>query len=283
MKSLRAVCYALVIFLAFQPQSNAETIELTTAKGHIATAEYLPGEEGMSAVLILHGFLQTREFSTVERLALTLNDAGYTVLSPNLTLGISRRNRSLDCEAVHTHSLDQDVAELEQWIKWLNEKSASPVNIIGHSAAGSVILSYLLTNQQSQHSKTILISLSHYASGPEASEKPEHAKMARAALKNEPTKIQTYALNYCKTYPSYPAAFLSYYEWDTDRTKDAISRLKKPISIIIGSSDRRLDKSWRNYLMSIKDYVTTIDGANHFFDQTHEFDLHDAIESILSE
>ena len=49
--------------------SIAEPVHLTTASDKEVIATYLQGEDESNPVLILHGFLQTKEFPTVDRLA----------------------------------------------------------------------------------------------------------------------------------------------------------------------------------------------------------------------
>ena len=53
------------------------------------------------------------------------------------------------------------------------------------------------------------------------------------------------------------------------------------IKVIIGTHDKRLSKEWRNLLLSKGINVVFINGANHFFDKAHEFDLADSVESLL--
>ncbi len=272
-----------LFFLLNTHFSHAETVELTTSDNHIALAEYLPGDNDKNPVLILHGLLQTMEFSTVKRLAEALNESGYSVLTPNLTLGLNRRKQSLACEAVHTHHLDKDSLELKMWIEWLQNKTSKPVSLIAHSAGGTVMLNYFEKYQKEQIGKAILISLSYYASGPEANETAEHAALAEQAIKSNNQQIQTFALNYCKTYPSYAGAFLSYYEWNKLNTMRSVSQFKDMITVIMGGLDRRVDSDWKLQLVKTHKNTLLIQGANHFFDQTHEFDLLDAVESILSE
>jgi len=245
------------------------------------SANYLKGSNDANPVLILHGFLQTNEFSTVDRLTTALNDSGYTVLNPTLSLGLSNRKQSLSCEAIHTHSMDSDSGELSQWINWLQNKIGKKVTLIGHSAAGPTMLNYLEKYNQKQINHVILISLSYFASGPEANETKEHAKIARAHVRSGSKKLDTYKLNYCQTYPAFGKDFLSYYEWNTDKVSQAVGKFNDKISIIIGTSDKRIDPDWRTQLSSKYNNVIAIEGANHFFDQAYEFDLTDTIEDLL--
>ncbi len=163
---------ALILF--FTPCiANSELITHGMGRGLAATAEYLQGDAGAPAALILHGFLQTREFITVRRLADSLHESGYTILLPNLTLGINVRKESLSCEAIHTHSMQQDLNEISRWIDWLEHRKHDKIVLIGHSAGSLQLAAYLSShlNQPIQHS--ILISLIAYGLGPVANETPE--------------------------------------------------------------------------------------------------------------
>jgi len=78
-----------------------------------AQADYLAGDANKPAVLILHGFLTTNKFHTVVAMAKGLNDEGYSVLSPTLSLGINNRKSSIKCNSIHTHTLEQDLIEVK--------------------------------------------------------------------------------------------------------------------------------------------------------------------------
>ncbi|MCU7803772.1 MAG: hypothetical protein KZQ96_11280 [Candidatus Thiodiazotropha sp. (ex Lucinoma borealis)] len=52
-------------------------------------------------------------------------------------------------------------------------------------------------------------------------------------------------------------------------------------SIILGSSNNRLSLGWKQQLQTLEASVVEIEGANHFFDHSHEFDLLDSIEQLL--
>jgi len=261
---------------------NAEIIELKNDDNKVITADYLKGSLNTNPVLLLHGLLQTREFSTISRLATTLNESGYTVISPTLSLGLNKRNKSLDCEAIHTHSLESDANELKKWVDWLQKKTGKKVTLIGHSAGGPVILNYLSRYHSDSINYSILLSLSYYASGPSANETEALANMARKALRTSPGKIDKYALNYCKTYPTFASAFLSYYNWNTEKISQVVGQFNNKISIIIGTADKRIDSDWRKHLQKKFNNVISIEGASHFFDKAYEFDLSDEIESLLT-
>jgi len=274
-----SMCFLIVITTSI----NAETIELSSASGNTIAAEYLTGIDNSNPVIVLHGFLQTKDFSTVSRLAGSLNDSGYTVLSPTLSLGLNNRKQSLSCEAIHTHSMDSDVAEIAQWVSWLYEKSGKQVILIGHSAGGPVLLKYMDVNDAALVKHTILISLSHSDPGVKSGETSELADKALSTIKEGANSLDDYALNYCKTYPTSAKNFLSYYTWNKNKISSVIGRYNNKVSIILGTGDSRIDDSWRRQLQDQKNHVVLIKGANHFFDQEHEFDLLDSVEELISE
>jgi alpha/beta superfamily hydrolase len=51
--------------------------------------------------------------------------------------------------------------------------------------------------------------------------------------------------------------------------------------VIVGSADNRLEINWVDQMKKTHAQVIIIDGANHFFDQTHEFDLLDQVEALV--
>jgi len=132
-----------VCLLLLAPPGAAEIVPMAAPNGRLATAEYQPGGAGLPAVMVIHGFLQTRDFATVAALADTLAGAGYTVLRPTLTLNVSSRRRSLPCEAVHTHTFEMEVDEVGAWTEWLSRRGHRVVVLVGHSSGAAAILPHL--------------------------------------------------------------------------------------------------------------------------------------------
>ena len=259
----------------------AEIIEHKLASGYIASAEYHKGESKSPSIILLHGFLQTRESPTIARLFNALVDSGYTVLAPNLTLGISHRKQSLACEAIHSHSMQSDIAELEHWSRWLHKKSADKIILIGHST-GSVHQIAYMDNYANEHIKQgIFISVSYFGVAPASNETVADSKRAQKLLKNKSHELSKFGLSYCKDYVSSPKAYLSYYNWQQKKLLSAMKKIKPPITVIIGSQDQRLSKSWINSMKKTGINISTVTGAGHFFDNEFEFDLQDTVESIL--
>jgi alpha-beta hydrolase superfamily lysophospholipase len=275
---------ALMLLTCSQLTAAAQQlVSLEIKPGIAATAAYWPGENGLPPVVIVHGFLQTREFPTVRRLAEALAESGYPVLTPTLSLGIDDRRQSLACEAIHTHDMNGDVAELTHWVDWLARETRRRPILIGHSSGNLALLGYLARHTDPPVSETIMISLTYFGQGPAANETPADAERALADLARGQQVLGEYALNYCQKYVATPASFLSYYVWSKDRTVESVKSMKVPTSVIIGDADRRIDRDWMQILQAHSLNVIAVEGANHFFDQQHEFDLLDAIEGLLAD
>jgi pimeloyl-ACP methyl ester carboxylesterase len=262
---------------------RADTVSLTVTDKVVATAGYKPGEAGKPLLIFIHGFLQTRNFSTVDRLFNALHESGFPVLAPTLSLGISNRAQALPCESIHTHSLDSDSKEIALWVNWASEHGYEDIVLIGHSAGSVNITAYLASGAHPAVKKTILISLTHYGSGrPAALETEEHARTARSMIEQGDDGLGRFALAFCKEYPSTAENFLSYYNWSDKSIVKTINAKTTKNYIILGSADNRIGKGWLSSLQRASTEVIVIDGASHFFDESHEFDLLDKVEDLLT-
>ena len=263
---------------------HANTVSLKISKTINATAEYQPTNSNKPLLIFIHGFLQTRDFSTVKRLSDALYDDGFPTLSPTLSLGISNRKQSLPCESIHLHSLHSDTDEISKWVKWASQQGHKEIILIGHSTGSVNISAYLASGAHPSISKTILISLTYY--GPNllmAFESSIQADNAKILLQKADTRLHKFSLQYCKEYITTAENFLSYYNWSSEQVLKAITTGHTENHIILGSADERMGPQWLNDIHRASNLIITVDGANHFFDQAHEFDLLDSIENILAD
>jgi pimeloyl-ACP methyl ester carboxylesterase len=264
--------FLLCLLLSALPASaHAAIVRLEMRPGIPASAEYLAGQPDKPAVLLLHGFLQTRTFATVATLARGLNDAGYSVLSPTLSLGIPNREKSLACEAVHTHSLDDDVAEIARWVVWLKSRGHRSIVLLGHSFGSMQLLAYLAGRPDGAVKAYIGTSLieaqvGDTARGPLIAQLERQVRRRERALVNQP-------LSFCRNYLSPPEALLSYVRWDAARTLAALKQAPVSTRLIMGSADAMLGRNWIRSLEDLQTPMVVVQGANHFMDGEHEFDL----------
>jgi pimeloyl-ACP methyl ester carboxylesterase len=266
------------------PLLAAEVVELEVAPQVIATASYHQGDEDKPAILLLHGWLQTREFSTIARLFDTLSGAGYTLLAPTLTLGVSQRSQSLPCESIHTNAIDDDIAEIGRWLSWLSDRQKQPVILIGHSMGATELVAFLEQYHGAQVARSILISIGPIGPGwAENFANEEDRKRAENSIATGDKWVADYGLAYCKKYVTTAHSLLSFYRWDYQQLSSALANMIIPTRIIIGGADNLIDSNLIQQLASENIQVDVLEGAGHFFDKEYEFDLHDTVESLLSD
>ncbi|MEW6132991.1 MAG: alpha/beta fold hydrolase [Pseudomonadota bacterium] len=270
--SLLAACLAL----SHAPQ--AAIVEIQTPAGMTATAEYRPGDVGKPAALVLHSFLQTREFGTTKILADALADEGYTVLSPNLTLGISHRKRSLDCEALHLHDMEGDIREIQLWVQWLRKRGHPRIVGIGHSFGATQLLAW---RQGARARGFAIVGISLIGSDPFILEnKPSRSGKAAPPPKPVNGLIQA-PLSFCEAFTAPRDRHASYAQWNESRTLAALGFAGAQTDVILGSEDKYLPKDWNTRLARAGARVKVIWGANHFMDGPQEFDMLDAVIDAL--
>lgn len=272
---------SVLFWLTFSTSSHAGSARIAIDLSPTLTAEadYWPGEAGRPALLLLHGFLQTREFPTVRRLAESLSEEGFTVLAPSLTLGISRRKQALSCEAMHTHSMSSDADEIQAWTRWLASRSGRAPVVVGHSIAGVQLAAVLESAPALPLERVVLLSVTGFEGVPGGR---TTALMREKALQSDdPQGMGSYALGFCREYITTPRKLLSYLAWDAARLRSVLLASKVPVAVIYDSGDDRVDLAWMRELQLGGVQVRAVEGADHFFDHSHEFALFDEVVSLV--
>lgn len=281
----------LLLCLVLLPAS-ADTVTLTLKRdGHplTLTADYRPGDGGRPAVLILHGFLTTNRFSTVRAMIETAEERGLSVLAPNLSYCYTHRRTPLQCTSLHRHTLQEDLQELDNWIDWLQKQGHRQVILVGHSSGSALLLAWAASRTQAPVRGLILTSL-FPLSGGRLGTRPEEISLARSLLKSGNPLPKKWHFLYCHgNYLATPESYLSYVD-AFDRAHmlqwlHAVSR-RMPVDVIMGGADRRYAKAGRDLLDAYRQQgarVIVIEGASHFFDGEHEFELQDQVDRLLNE
>jgi dienelactone hydrolase len=254
--------------------AQAADVELQLSDRVSATADFRPGKTGKPAVLVLHGFLQTREFGIVKSIADTLTDEGYTVLAPNLSLGISSRRNSLSCEALHLHDMEGDIEEIQRWVQWLLIRGYGRVIAVGHSFGASQLLAWREKHPKTAHG---IIGISLVSSAPFV---PTSGYRAIYSGKQQPDLLQ-FPLSFCEAYTAPASKHASYARWNDQKVLAALKSSSSATNIILGSEDKYLPAGWKDSLTKAGAKVHLLKGATHFMDGTQEFDLLEALLGIL--
>jgi pimeloyl-ACP methyl ester carboxylesterase len=284
MKRPLALLLAILACLSISLPSLAKqdgAVEARLPSGKVVSAGFHAGEKGLPAVLILHGFLQTRTFPTIASTMEALSAAGYTVVAPTLSLGISGRNQSLPCEAVHMHTLDEDAAEIAFWVRWMTQKGYSHIVLVGHSFGNVQLLDSLNRAPMPAVKQLLMISLIDVEAKQGARQRGRLVRELRNRVARGDHSLAQVEFGHCRKYVSPPAALLPYMEISRAGILDSLVKSPVPAQVIMGEKDDRMGPDWVEKLVSRGIAVRTIAGASHFFDDQYEFDLQDAVLKAL--
>jgi esterase/lipase len=265
----------LSLIIAFT--THAEPVEEVLTNGLLAEASYHQGEPGKPAVILLHGFLTVHTFNLISDISNELADNGYTVLAPTLTLGISRRKSTLDCNALHLHSMEKDLQEIEWWVNWLIKKGHKNIILMGHSSGAVQMTSYASTQKHKEVNKLVALSMIPL-NDMHSKNFQDSYQAARSKIKSGNDDIYNYTLAYCTgNYAAPPKEFMSYAKLDNEYIAKTLRSVKIPKSVIMGSEDIPVSATWPQDLKQSGAHVDIIEGADHFFGNGTEFELFEAI------
>jgi pimeloyl-ACP methyl ester carboxylesterase len=282
-KISRLICGAVLLLSGFYSTSLlAKEVEIKLPNGMVATADYQVGGANKPAIVLIHGYLQTRNFPLIYNLSNALKAEGYTVLAPTLTLGISHRAKSLSCEAIHTHTMEGDVDELSRWIEWLSAAGHKNIVLVGHSFGAVQILSYATGHPSDAVKKLVLISVSdveHKFLSPGRVDRMPAIELAKRDKKS----LGNFELGFCREYRSPAPAYLSYVAWTQERVLKTLSEIKIPHEAIYGDGDLVVSKDWPERVRKTSTSVTIIPEATHFFEDSRaEFELFERLQYLLN-
>lgn len=277
-------CWSLLGAMCWVGVGAAWAAEITARlpSGLTAYADYRVGEADKTAVLILHGFMTTQNFNVIRTLAAELHNEGHTVLAPTLTLGIDQRRGGLACEAIHTHTMEHDLQELAWWTDWLSQRHPGPLALIGHSSGSLQAIAYAGTKPDRPLSVVIATSPIYFGQDYAEDFVQRQIERARAHVQQGDAPLQRYALTFCDhNFVATSESYLSYATWNRQRVLESARAAEVPIYAVLGGNDPRATSEWQLALRQAGVHLTVLDGASHFFDGVHEFDLLDYVHSVL--
>lgn len=279
-----SIFLAWLILVMASPALGESVIWRTMPNGVESQAKYWPGEPDKPAVLIVHGFLQTLEFPTVARLARSLADEGYPVLTPNISYGIPRRSQSMACEAIHDHRIGESAQELTVWLNWLRAQGHARASLVAHSFGIYQALGLGRPSDQPEDGlrQLILVSLIDPDVDHQRPEIQAQITLAKQRAELPGAQLHRYRLAFCEEYLATPRGYLSQADWSSERVLALLQANPYPIQVILGGSDIRVTPAWTAALDDAGVPVRVIEGANHFFDAEHEFDLLDEVLALLA-
>jgi dienelactone hydrolase len=276
----------LILLFCFQANTYAQDVSISlNDKKLTANANYVKGDSKKPVVLILHGFLTNNKFHTILSMEDALQMEGYSTLSPILTLGINNRRDALTCSSIHTHTLQQEMAEIDQWVNWLNQQGHQKVVLLGHSSGSQQLLEYL-ANYPAPHVSAAIFTSSFYLNGKELGTKESELQQAKSDLETNNKQPRKYSFLFCnKNYNATAESFLSYQGITRQRLLSTLKQLKIPSYTIMGGNDERYIKVGRNWLDDLRatgTHLSVIEQSNHFFSSESEPLLQEALVDALN-
>lgn len=268
------------LLLLFSHLALAETVVLPMNQVLNGEARYHAGKPNKPAVLLLHGFLSTNQFATVKAMESAVQETGASTLAITLTLGINQRKESLRCSSLHTHTLQQDLDEIDRWVNWLKTKGHQEIVLIGHSFGSQKLLQYL--NMVSDESiKLSLLTSMFYIHGQSVGTNREDTLKAQALSKAGKSTPQKFSYGFCnQNYFATPESYLSYMALSRSNVLHLLDGASSPVTVILGEKDKTFTQVGENWLLELEETpakVILIENANHFFSDEYEFDLQEAI------
>ncbi len=253
-------------------------------------ADFVPGPKTKPAVLILHGFLTTHRFPTVQAMRQSAEGVDLAVLTPTLSYDYPDRKQTLKCTSLHRHTVDDALAEIDFWLRWLQQQGYRSVILAGHSNASTLLLHYVETHPRPPLSvRGLVLTSLFYVSGPEMGTRPQELALARKMVNRGDRTPKKWHHLFCNG--SYLATAQSYLSYQQTFTRaHLLQALRKvqahlPVHIIMGGDDTRFAKTGRDLLNAYEQsgaQLHIIEQANHFFSDDHEFDLQERLEEILN-
>lgn len=274
----------MLLLALYYSGAMAGEITIPLSSGNKALADFRPGEPGKPAIFLLHGFLQTYHFSTIQLIAEALTDNGYTVLAPTLTLNIDQRRNGLGCEAIQNHTVADGNREIADWLAWLKHRGYPHIIAIGHSSGSMQLLSYLSTQPQALVDYFIATAIGPIDDWHHPQEVRQQLSTAQQRLQEDSNTIANYTLGFCQNnYTAPPAAYLSYMAWSQPWVLQHLKESPVPLHLIIGGGDKWLPPDWGGTLQATALPLTIIEDASHNFTGPMEFEFQEAIIASLEQ
>ena len=271
----------VLMAVALPMAGQAAEISEKLPNGLTVSADYHPGPPGAPAFLVLHGFLVTHQYPTVQSISNDLKGLGYSVLAPTLSLDVTERRAGFACDAIHTHTLDKDLREIEFWLDWLSHRTHGPIYLVGHSFGSIQLLAYLNNHAAPRVRGLFGISMS-YMGAPGEEIRTAEVRHAEAMLRDGRRELGRYNLLYCHgNYTATPDSYLGYARLGREQVLAWLQHAGRPVVSIMGGADKRFGPDWVAAMREVGGTVRVVDGASHFFDGAHEFDLLDELSTSL--
>ena len=293
---LRLFNYFVLLFIfsliAIRP-GFAEEVKLPYGKqvlnGNLEIAEGKSIKEGV--ILMTHGTLAHNGMEIIQTLQGLLKENGFNSLAINLSLNLNDRHGFYDCASPHTHHHTDALDEIGAWLKWLKDKKADHVVMLGHSRGGNQTAWFAAERSEPLIKAVVLVAPQTWSDSYAADDyKARYQKDLKSVL----DKAQSMVANgkpdewldhtdfiYCKDTRVSDSAFVSYYKSEPRLdTPYLLPKIKQPVLVFAATEDqivKGLDKKVAPLADGKNLQLVVIDGADHSFRDLYAEDVVHAI------
>ena len=246
-------------------------------------------------VLLEHGTLAHKDMEIMRALQDLLLERGYNNLAFNLSYAQNDRHGMNDCAGPHRQRIANDLKEIDLWVKWLKNKGAGPITVLGHSRGGNQIARYVATSPDPLVKRAVLVAPGVWEDGKEARNYKNRYKKdlapllakAEALIKDGHGNrlINNVDFMYCPNTRVAAFTFADYYKPNPARnTPSVVDRSKVPV-LVVAASDDRVNPNIANKMKShISENVrlVVIEDAGHFFRDLVADELADIVSEYIS-
>ncbi|GKT11391.1 MAG: hypothetical protein ISEC1_P0355 [Thiomicrorhabdus sp.] len=279
MKNLQAIA-GLLLLLAVALNVSAKEVK-QAYNGLTVNANVVLAEDKTLAdevVLLIHGTTTHNGRETYVNIQALLAENGISSVAPNLSLNVNDRHGEVDCTKPQTHQHHDAMKEIDFWVKWIAEKGAKSVTLMGHSRGGNQTAWYSIEHDSDLIKNVVLVAPQTWSKEAEFKdyEKKYHQPLqplldkAKKLVKAGKGDTQMKGVNfiYCKESGATAEAFVSYYQPDERMdTPTLLKKAVKPTMVFIGSEDKVVadlaEKMEGVNNSNVSSYV--VEDADHFF------------------
>lgn len=297
MQYIQIIAFLISCTLYLGAYASSETREVSqqfnglTVNGRLVLANGNTIPERM--ILIAHSLIQHNGREPIPYVQEVLSEHGYSSLAINYSLEIDNRHGSFDCMSPHRYTLERSLEEIGVWIKWLKDKGAGQLVLLGHSYGGNEVARYAANNDEEAIKGIILLgpgTADHRMWSPggykirygkDITSILERAELLIASGK-EDELMEGVDFIFCPKAMVSAASFVSYYRVAPERLlPNLMKAAKKPTLFIAAGEDNRmsdLNRLVKPFVNGERTRLVVVDGAGHFF-----LDLHsdDAVDQMI--
>jgi len=280
MKSLHSLSALFLVGSLLAFSANAEEVKAKydglTVNANVVLAEGKTLAD--EVVLFTHGTTTHNGRETYRVFQDLLAESGISSVAPNLSLDVDDRHGEVDCAKPQSHQHHDAMKEIDFWVKWISDKGADSVTLMGHSRGGNQTAWYSVEHDSDLIKKIILVAPQTWSKGADAK---DYEKKYGQALQPILGKAQNLVkagkgdalmkgvnFIYCSESGATAEALVSYYQ--PDQRMDTPTLLKsavKPTMVFIGSEDKVVadlaDKMEGVNNANVSSYI--VEDADHFF------------------